>query len=144
MCPLFYEALIICPPHRLCKEAVPGSIIRQLPVCFLYYITRRTTKGRQTRLRFVSLLQNYLVLHEAVRIFWRWLGWISRMRRECTSCNRLCTDFPPVKTKAPYVCNACPKSKSKDLRQEDARSINLHYNIKGTRSCCRFSQNTVW
>lgn len=36
--------------------------------------------------------------------------------RECTSCNKLCPDFVdapcPVASKAPYVCNACPKSRS--------------------------------
>lgn len=36
--------------------------------------------------------------------------------RECTSCNKLCRDFVdapcPVANKAPYVCNACPKSRS--------------------------------
>ena len=36
--------------------------------------------------------------------------------RECTSCNRLCPDFVdapcPIANKAPYVCNACPKSRS--------------------------------
>ena len=36
--------------------------------------------------------------------------------RECTSCNRLCPDFVdapcPVANKPPYVCNACPKSRS--------------------------------
>lgn len=36
--------------------------------------------------------------------------------RECTSCNKLCPDFVdapcPVERKAPYVCNACPKSRS--------------------------------
>ncbi len=36
--------------------------------------------------------------------------------RECTSCNKLCPDFVdapcPVEKKAPYVCNACPKSRS--------------------------------
>lgn len=36
--------------------------------------------------------------------------------RECTACNKLCPDFVdapcPVATKAPYVCNACTKSKT--------------------------------
>ena len=36
--------------------------------------------------------------------------------RECTSCNKLCPDFVdapcPVEKKAPYVCNACPKSRT--------------------------------
>ena len=36
--------------------------------------------------------------------------------RECTSCNKLCPDFAdapcPIETTAPYVCNACPKSRS--------------------------------
>lgn len=36
--------------------------------------------------------------------------------RECTSCNKRCPDFVDypcqVEVKAPYVCNACPKSRS--------------------------------
>ncbi len=36
--------------------------------------------------------------------------------RECPSCNKRCPDFVdapcPVEHKAPYVCNACPKSRS--------------------------------
>lgn len=36
--------------------------------------------------------------------------------RECTSCNKLCPDYVdapcPIATKAPYVCNACPKSRT--------------------------------
>lgn len=36
--------------------------------------------------------------------------------RECPSCNKLCPDFVdapcPVDVKAPYVCNACPESKT--------------------------------
>ena len=36
--------------------------------------------------------------------------------RLCTSCNTLCPDFVdypcPIKTKPPYVCNACPKSRN--------------------------------
>ena len=36
--------------------------------------------------------------------------------RECTLCNKRCPDFVdapcPVESKAPYVCNACPKSRT--------------------------------
>lgn len=61
--------------------------------------------------------------------------------RECTSCNKRCPDFVdapcPIEKKAPYVCNACPKSRSCFFDKYFYNADNAHREYLSTLSRAR-------